>query len=111
MASAKPPPMKVSILLGLLVVLAPLTRATDTYNYKPGEFRTIDRGLSPDKQYSIAGGSDGKYTIFLMDARAKKKIGPLTEIEELLDNAPEALHATWAPDSRHVAITYREDRH
>src|SRR5207244_3771773 len=61
--------------------------------------------------YSIAGGWDGKHVVFLMDARTKKKIGPLTEIEEPLDNAPDALHATWSPDSRHVAIMYREDRH
>ena len=102
--------MKVSILLGLLALLAPLARATDSYEYKPGEYLTIHRGLSPDKQYAIAGGP-GKYLLYLMDAPAKKKIGPLTEIEETLDSGPESLHAIWAPDSRHVAITYREDRH
>ena len=28
-----------------------------------------------------------------------------------MDTAPEAFHAEWAPDSRHVAIWYRIDRH
>ena len=101
-------------LIPLIVLLASVSAAlaTDSYDYKKGEFVVVKHGLSPDKQYSISAG-DSNFHINLMDAVAKKKIGPLTEIGEdgVLDSAAEAIEASWSPDSKHVAISFRQDRH
>jgi hypothetical protein len=101
--------------LGLLTVL-PLCRATDSYDYQPGETLVIDHGLSPDKRFSIAAGASDKgrvyrFCLFLVDAKSRKRIGPLEELQEPLDTGAQSFHAAWTPDSRHVAITYRVDRH
>jgi len=88
--------------------------ATAEHDYKPGEYLLIEKGLSPDKQYGLYAGQAGEtFHIFLfsVEGKNKKKIGPLTEIEFRLDSAPEAFHAEWSPDSKHVAVTYRGDRH
>ena len=44
-------------------------------------------------------------------AHTKKLIGQLEEVATGLDSAPDAYHAHWAPDSKHVGITSRADRH
>src|SRR5207244_3186280 len=43
--------------------------------------------------------------------RIQKNIGQLEEVATGLDSAPQAYHAHWAPDSKHVGITSRADRH
>jgi hypothetical protein len=88
-------------------------RATASYDYKPGEFLVIKGGLSPDKKFSIVAGEDQKlgFRVCLMDAQTKKRLGPLEEVVEPLDTAPDALYAHWSPDSKHVGISYRSDRH
>jgi hypothetical protein len=48
---------------------------------------------------------------FLTTEPAHKIAARLQGIELRLDTAPEALHAIWAPDSRHVAIIFRTERH
>ena len=87
--------------------------ATATYNYKPGEFLVIDGGTSPDKKFSIVSGENkaGEFGVYLRDAQTKKLIGKLEEVATGLDSAPDAYHAHWAPDSKHVGITSRADRH
>jgi hypothetical protein len=87
--------------------------ATATYDYKPGEFLVIDGGTSPDKKFSIVAGENkaGDFGIYLKDAQTKKLIGQLEEVATGLDSAPDAYHAHWAPDSKHVGITSRTDRH
>ena len=87
--------------------------ATATYDYKPGQFLVIDGGKSPDKQFAIVSGEDksGNFGVQLMDAKTKKLIGPLEEVATELDSAPDAYRAHWSPDSKHVAISSREDRH
>jgi hypothetical protein len=104
-----------SIWLGLML-MSNLVRATDSYDYKPGETLVIDHGLSPDKRFSIAAGASDKgrvyhFCLFLVDAKSRKRIGPLEELKVPLDTGAQSFHADWAPDSRHVAITYRVDRH
>jgi hypothetical protein len=69
--------------------------ATSNYEYKAGEYVTVTAGRSPNGQYAIAahGGGDLGYDdfhIYLMDARTGKKIGPLTEIQDILDTAADA---------------------
>jgi len=103
--------MKLIPLIALLACVS-VALATDSHDYKKGEFLVVKHGLSPDKQYSIAAG-DSNFHINLMDAATKKRIGPLTEIGEdgVLDSAAEAIEASWSPDSKHVAISFRQDRH
>jgi hypothetical protein len=52
-----------------------------------------------------------EFGIYLMDAHTKKRIGQLEEVSTGLDSAPDAYHAHWSPDSKHVGITSRGDRH
>ena len=87
--------------------------ATASYDYKPGEFLVIDGGTSPDKKFSIVSGENkaGEFGVYLRDAHTKKLIGQLEEVATGLDSAPDAYHAHWAPDSKHVGITSRADRH
>jgi hypothetical protein len=87
--------------------------ATATHDYKPGQFLVIDGGRSPDKKFSIVAGENkaGEFGVYLRDAQTKKLIGQLEEVATELDSAPDAFHAHWAPDSKHVGISSRADRH
>jgi hypothetical protein len=91
--------------------------ATAEHRYGPGEYDLIDHGLAPDQQYAIVAHGDREgnpehLRLFLVDARTYRRIGPLEEVNDAgLDTAPEAFHARWSPDSRHVALSYRTDRH
>ena len=102
---------RAAIALSLAVVAH--AGATATYDYKPGELLVIDGGTSPDKRFSIVSGENkaGEFGVYLRDAQTKKLIGKLEEVATGLDSAPDAYHAHWAPDSRHVGITSRADRH
>jgi hypothetical protein len=87
--------------------------ATATYDYKPGQFLVIDGGTSPNKKFCIVAGESksGDFGIYLKDAQTKKLIGQLEEVATGIDSAPDAYHAHWSPDSKHVGITSRADRH
>ena len=87
--------------------------ATASYDYKPGELLVIHGGTSPDKKFSIVSGENkaGEFGVYLRDARTKKLIGRLEEVAIDLDSAPDAFHAHWAPDSKHVGVSSRADRH
>ena len=87
--------------------------ATATYDYKLGEFLVIDVRTSPDKMFSIVSGENkaGEFGVYLRDVQIKKLIGQLEEVATGLNSAPDAFHAHWAPDSKHVGITSRADRH
>ena len=99
------------ILLALAAVEK--TPATASYDYKPGEFLVIDGGKSPDKKFAIVSGHNktDEFGVYLQDAQAKKLIRKLEEVATGLDNAPEGFRAHWSPDSKHVGISSREDRH
>ena len=103
--------MKAAVALSLAFVAH--AGATAMYDYKPGEFLVIDGGTSPDKNFSIVSGENkaGDFGVYLRDAHTKKLIGQLEEVATGLDSAPDAYHAHWAPDSKHVGITSRADRH
>jgi hypothetical protein len=89
------------------------TFATADWQYKVGQFVSIENGLSPNQAYTVAAHEDerGSFGIFLVNARTKKNLGPLQQVAEFFDTAPAAFHAEWAPDSRHLAIWYRVHRH
>jgi hypothetical protein len=103
--------LRAAVALGLAFVAH--AGATAMYDYKPGEFLVIDGGTSPDKKFSIVSGENkaGGFGVYLRDAHTKKLIGQLEEVATGLDSAPDAYHAHWAPDSKHVGITSRADRH
>jgi hypothetical protein len=106
-------PMKPLLLLSALALLTAPVPATDSYEYKPGEYLLINHGLSPNKKYGLYAGETDNFHVFLfaMEGKSKRMIGPLTEIEAQLDTGAQAYRAEWSPDSRHVAVTYRADRH
>jgi len=99
--------------VALILALVAHAGATAMYDYKPGELLVIDGGTSPDKKLSIVSGENkaGEFGVYLRDAQTKKLIGKLEEVATGLDSAPEAYHAHWSPDSKHVGITSRADRH
>jgi len=84
--------------------------ATAEYDYKPGEHLVAKDGLSPDKQFAIVCG-DNRFGVYLMDAKTKELRGELVEVAKGLDTAPEAYRVHWSPDSKHVGICSREERH
>lgn len=90
--------------------------ATAVYRYKKGEFPIVSDGRSPDGQYSIASHGEGEFGdenfhLYLFAEPEHKRIGPLEEVDRILDTAPDAYSAIWSADSRHVALLYRSDRH
>ena len=104
---------------GLAIVIATATlsiaivtrlSATDEYEYKPGEYLVAKDGLSPNKQFAIVCG-DNKFGVHLMDAKTKEILGELEEVAKGLDTGPEAYRVHWSPDSKHVGICSREERH
>jgi hypothetical protein len=103
--------MRAAIALSLAFVAH--VGATATYDYKPGQFLVIDGGTSPDKKFSVVAGESksGDFGIYLKDAQTKKLIGQLEEVATGLDSAPDAYRAHWAPDSKHVGVSSRADRH
>jgi hypothetical protein len=99
----------------LLLLSAESAVATDNYSYKAHEYATISDGRSPDGRWSIAahGGGDYGYDgfdLYLMREPAHKTLAPL-RVGEHLDTAPLSNIALWSPDSTHVALLYRIDRH
>lgn len=109
-------PLKARIWLLLLSLLSarPVT-ATDNYSYRDGEYAVISGGQSPDGRWSIAAhGSDPYgdkgFGLYLMREPAHKKLAPLGTTDHL-DTGPLSIIGLWAPDSRHVAVLHRTDRH
>jgi hypothetical protein len=90
--------------------------ATSNHEYGPDEYVTIAQGISPDGKYAITAHGEGdlgydRFHIYLMDASAGRKIGPLEEITDTLDTGADAFCAQWSRDSQFVTIVYRVDRH
>ena len=94
----------------LSIATATRLSATAEYDYKPGEFLVAQDGLSPNKQFAIVCG-DNKFGVYLIDAKTKELLGELGEVAKGLDTAPEAYRVHWSPDSKHVGICSREERH
>jgi hypothetical protein len=102
--------------LFLLVMLAarPVV-ATDNYSYKDDEYAIISDGRSPDGRWSIAAHGRGEagyedFDLYLMREPAHEKLASL-HTGECLDTSPLSIIAVWAPDSKHVAVLNRSDRH
>ncbi len=100
-------------LLWLAAFAAAPAHATAEHDYKKNERLVIDGGLAPNKKLAISVGLAGdKGPYFFVTLEPAHKIAARLEgIRLELDTAPEALHAIWAPDSKHVAIIFRTERH
>jgi hypothetical protein len=93
-------------------------RATDEHTYAKDEYGIIRDGLAPNKRTSLAShGADenfkGEFHVWLMAEPVHRKLARLPGIgpDGILDTRPNAYHAFWSADSRHVAVTYRSERH
>jgi hypothetical protein len=105
---------RVWFLLLLLLWARPVV-ATDNYSYKADEYAIISGGRSPDDRWSVAAHGDGPYgyddfDLYLMREPAHEKLVPL-RTHDYLDTGPLSIVALWAPDSNHVAVLNRTDRH
>jgi hypothetical protein len=101
-----------------MALAAAPVRATNEHDYARDEYAIIRDGLSPDKRLSLAAhgdgdGGHGNFHIWLMAEPAHRRIMPLDDIssQNNLDTGPDAYHAKWSADSRHVAVGFRFDRH
>jgi hypothetical protein len=109
----------ISAMLAALLLLATASaRATDTHEYAKDEYAIIRDGLAPDRQKSLASHGDGdggseNFHVWLMGEPAHRRIAALADIgsNNNLDTGPEAYHAFWSADSRHVAVWFRSGRH
>jgi len=100
--------------LVLMALGAAPARATAEHDYKANERLIIDSGLAPNKSYAIRAGLAGNTFGFFLTSEPSHKVAARLDgigADDMLDTAPDALHAIWAPDSRHVAIVFRTERH
>ncbi len=91
-------------------------RATSVYEYAKGEDVVIEGGMAPNGHLSLASHGEGEFGsdnfyVYLMAEPAHRRITALDGITHNLDSGPAAFRAAWAPDSRHVSIAYRIERH
>jgi hypothetical protein len=106
------PLLATSVALVLSCIGIPV-RATSVYDYKPKEYVIVDGGLAPNKHLAIAANGYGGFHVYLMAEPAHKPIAALASIDNdaILDTGASAYHAVWSPDSRHVAMHFRSNRH
>jgi hypothetical protein len=107
-----------AILAAMLTFAALPARATSEHEYAKDEYAIIRAGLAPNKQMSLAAHGDGNggrdsFHIWLMAEPAHWKIAALDDINSSnnLDTGPDAYHAVWSADSRHVGVYFRTARH
>lgn len=72
--------------------------------------------MAPNGHLSLASHGEGEFGsdnfyVYLMAEPAHRRITALDGITNNLDSGPAAFRAAWAPDSRHVSIAYRIERH
>jgi hypothetical protein len=109
-------------LLALLTALFPFAaapaHATSEHDYAKGEYAIIRDGLAPNKEKSLASHGDGdggrnNFHVWLMAEPAHRRIVALDNIssDNNLDTGPNSYHAVWSPNSHHVGVNFRSDRH
>jgi hypothetical protein len=102
---------------GVLTCALVQAHATSEHTYKKNEYLVIEGGRAPNKLLSIASHGNGEggrddFHLYLMAEPAHRKITQLPGIgPDVLDTGSDAYQARWTPDSRHVAVGFRSDRH
>lgn len=107
------------LVAGILVAFAiEPAHATSNYEYARHEYALIHDGLAPNKLMSLASHGTGElgdedFHVWLMSEPNHRRIMALPDISSRnnLDTAPDAYHAFWSEDARHVAVAFRTDRH
>ncbi len=106
------------VFAALLAFAVSPANATDNHEYAKDEYAIIRDGLAPNKQLSLASHGEGElgdedFHVWLMAEPKHRKLARLDNIgsDNNLDTGPNAYQATWAPDSRHVAVNFRSSRH
>lgn len=114
---------RIAAVLALLAGLVAVGEADATANrrYGPNEYVVISNGVAPDGRHAVAAHGDSElgdenFHLYLMGApsgaeKNRPRIGPLEEVSEILDTDAQFYDAAWTPDSRHVALHFRADRH
>jgi hypothetical protein len=107
-----------ALLTSLLAFAAAPAGATNEHEYAKGEYAIIRDGLAPNKKMSLAAHGDGdggheNFHVWLMAEPGHRKIVALDDISSRnnLDTGPDAYRTVWSADSRHVAVSFRSDRH
>jgi hypothetical protein len=102
----------------ILAATPPPAHATSEYTYKKNEYRIIRSGRAPNRQLSITahGEGEGGYKNFHLYLTVEPTHAPIARLDgvgpdDVLDTGPNAITAVWSPDSRHVAVFHRSDRH
>lgn len=107
-------------LAAFLTMLAALSPAwgTSEHQYAKNEYAVVRDGRAPNGRLSLASHGegemgDGNFHVYLMAEPGHRRLATLEDIsgKNNLDTAPDAYHAAWSPDSRHVAVTFRSNRH
>jgi hypothetical protein len=99
----------------LLLLCTEPVIATYNYTYKAHEYATISGGRSPDGRWCVAAHGEGEadygnFDLYLMREPAHEESAPL-QTSDCLDTAPLSIIAVWGPDSNHVVLLNRSDRH
>jgi hypothetical protein len=112
------PVLRACAFAACLALAAIPVRATSNHQYAKGEYGIISGGLAPNKQLSLASHGEGElgdenFHVWLMAEPAHRKIMALDDIssDNNLGTAPDAYHAFWSKDARHVGVGFRSSRH
>lgn len=112
------PQLILAVLASFLAFAISPANATDEHTYAGDEYAIIQNGLAPNKRLSLAAHGDGdggrdNFHVWLMAEPSHRKLGRLDDISSSnnLDTGPNAYRAIWAPDSRHVGVNWRSNRH
>src|SRR3569832_2395167 len=97
------------LILPVVAAMWSPARGTSAYAYGKDETVVIKDGMAPNRRLSLASHGDGdppgdgKFGIYLMVELFHRRTARLEGITEydILDSAPTAFQASWAPDSRH----------
>ena len=119
--------MKIPVFASLAVVAclaASPAGATSNYQYGKDEYVVIEDGMAPNKRLSIAAHGSGEYGdedfhVWLMAEPAHRRLAVLDDMtcpsdgasHACLDSGANAYTAVWSPNSRHVAVSFRTNRH
>lgn len=104
------------MLLAILIGATGPAAATAEYQYQPDEYVTVSGGQAPDGRHAIATHGEGEsgsdnFHVWLMQAGRPVAVLPGIDQHNNLDTAASAYTAFWAPDSHHVAVSWRVGRH
>jgi len=104
--------------LGVMLACAGMAQATSEYTYKKNEYVIVRDGMAPNKRLSIAAHGTGEisqddFHLYVMGEPAHTTMARLPDIgpDNILDTAADAYAAAWSADSRHVALSFRYERH